>query len=626
MSDSNDKSNKPKGLTGNLNSNKNYKPIPMPGMGIMNPNPNGVPGMPPGMPKKQKTPEEMKEELDKLKGKLEGLKKNIVKKYKFTRFLSILPQAGLPFFAEDENMPVEIEKTNPTLMMMCIPEDNFKDINKIREDVVSMIKETKENVWLIVKTEVDIWHYGMDSKFDLLDLAAQSFPIHDNGFLGVLRLASIHKTLVLRKFEKYVATYAIGGSLVRGVADKDSDVDTIVIIDDTDVKRMPRLELLEKLRGMIYDYIREATALAGVKNPLNVQVWLLTDFWQRVKDAEPVAFTFIRDGIPMYDRGTFIPWKLLLKMGKIKPSPEAVDMFMKSGEQTDSLVKRRLMDCMVDIYFGIVTPTQALMMLTGNAPPEPKGMVAEVEKILVKKEKLMSVKDLKTLEKAIKLYKDYEHGKLKEISGTEIDKLKKESEEYVKSMKLLRDKIETRMQEHESERIERETVELLKTILGNKGKDALIKDFDKNLVKTGKVQRRMSSVIKDVLNAKAKVKGKKKLTTQEMHKLSAEASELIDALTEYSQRKELVALQKSVVQIKYGKDKEKKAELMVSNDDVFVISDGQIRKIVKGKLIKSDEKSLNDASKKAKDSLKVNLNSEVMKVLQKEFGEFSFSV
>ena len=164
-----------------------------------------------------------------------------------------------------------------------------------------------------------MWNYGQDSKFEFVDAIAQGYPVHDKGFLGALRVASIHKSLVLRKFDKYVASYVIGGSLVRGTAGKDSDVDVFVVVDDTDVKRMNRVELLEKLRGIIYDYIREATALAAVKNILNVQVWLLTDFWQRVKDAEPVAFTFIRDGIPLYDRGTFIPWKLLLKMGRIKP-------------------------------------------------------------------------------------------------------------------------------------------------------------------------------------------------------------------------------------------------------------------------------------------------------------------
>ncbi len=621
---SHDKDGKAKGLTGELGSDKVYKPI------------SGMMGMPLPMPTaginnalkipKQKSPEEIKEEFEKLKIKLDDLKKKILKKYKFTKFLSILPQQMLPFFAEDEGMPVEVEKTRPQLLLMCISEDNFKDINKIREEVVSMIKETKENVWLMIKTEVDLWHYGLDSKFELLDGVSASFPLYDNGFLGVLRLANIHKSLVLRKFEKYVASYVIGGSLVRGVAEKDSDVDTFVIIDDTDVKRMPRLELLEKLRNMIYDYIREATALAGVKNPLNVQVWLLTDFWQRVKDAEPVAFTFIRDGIPFYDRGTFIPWKLLLKMGKIKPSPEAVDMFMKSGEQTDALLKRRMLDAMIDIYYGIVTPTQALMMLAGQGPPEPKIIVQEVKKILVDKEKLMSLSDLKTLEKAVKLFKDYEHGKLNEVSGKEIDELKIDHDKYVKKMKELRRKIEDRMQEHEADKIEKETIELLKSIFGNKGKNELLKDIDRELVKKGKIKKRMLSIAKNVFEIKQKIKGKKKLTQQEMHKTSADASELMDALTEYSQRKELVALQKSVVQIKYGKNFEKKAEIMISNGEIFLICEGKIKMISNGKIKESNEKELREASLKGKDKKEFSLSSEVFSIIRKEIGEFNFSL
>ena len=619
---SHDKDNKIKGLTEELGSNKVYKPISgIPMMPVSPVGMNGIPKMP-----KQKSPEEIKEEFDKLKNKLEDLKKKILKKYKFTKFLSILPKQMLPLFAEDEGMPVEVEKTRPELFLMCIPEDHFKDINKIREEVVSMIKETKENIWLMIKTEVDLWHYGLDSKFDLLDGVGASFPIYDGGFLGVLRLANIHKSLVLRKFEKYVASYVIGGSLVRGVAGKDSDVDTFVIIDDTDVKRMPRLELLEKLRNMIYDYIREATALSGVKNPLNVQVWLLTDFWQRVKDAEPVAFTFIRDGVPFYDRGTFIPWKLLLKMGKIKPSPEAVDMFMKSGEQTDTLLKRRMLDAMVDIYYGIVTPTQALMMLAGQGPPEPKIIVQEVKKILVDKEKLLNQNDLKVLERAVKLFKDYEHGKLNEISGKEIDELKIEHDKYVKKMKELRKKIEERMQEHEAERIEKEAFELMKSIFGNKGKNELLKDLDKELVRKGKIKKRMLGIAKDVFEIKQRVKGKKKLTQQEMHKLSADAAELSDAITEYSQRRDLADIQKSVKQIKYGKEFDKKAELMFSDDCDFLIYEGKIIKIKDGKAKQSDEKELREASLKSRGKKEISLSSELFSLLKKELGEFSFEL
>src|SRR3989338_6858679 len=307
-------------------------------------------------------------EFEKLKSKLDDFKKKVIKKYKFTMALAILPANAFALFEEDEALPKEVIDSKPIHVMMVITEDEFKNMPKIKPEIVKLAKETKENLWVHIKTPVDLWNYGLDSKFEFLDAVSGSFPLYDKGFFGALRVANIHKTLVLGKFDKYVTSYVIAGSLVRGTADKDSDVDVFIVIDDTDVKRMGSMELVERLRGMIYDYIREATALAGVKNILNTQVYLLTNFWESVKDAHPVMFTFIRDGIPLYDRGTFIPWKRLLQKGKIKPSPEAIDQYMKQGTLTEEIVKKRLLDVMVDIYYGVVTPTQAMMMLAGEAP------------------------------------------------------------------------------------------------------------------------------------------------------------------------------------------------------------------------------------------------------------------
>jgi predicted nucleotidyltransferase len=194
-----------------------------------------------------------------------------------------------------------------------------------------------------------------------------------------LRVAEIHKSLVLQKFEKYVVSYVIAGSLVRGDATKTSDVDVFVIINDTDVKRMPRLELKERLRSIIFQYISEATSLAGLKtNVLNVQPYLLTEFWDSVKDANPVIFTFIRDGVPIYDRGTFMPWKSLLKMGKLKPSPEAIDMFMSMGDKT---VKRLNLRCstLLLMKFFEVRHLQTLLMLNGCARPNAKELTRDFE-------------------------------------------------------------------------------------------------------------------------------------------------------------------------------------------------------------------------------------------------------
>lgn len=556
---------------------------------------------------------------DKLKEQLEDFKKKLVKKFPFTTFLSVLPTSAFKMFEEDEGLLAEEIAKKPIHLIMLIPEDQFKEIpKKIKPEVLKLIKESKQELWVHIKTEVDLWNYGLDSKFDFVDAIASSFPLHDKGLLGSMRLANIHKTLVLRKFEKYVASYVVGGSLVRGTAGKDSDVDTFVIIDDTDVKRMPRLQLLEKLRGMIHDYIREATALSGTKNVLNVQVYLMTDFWDNVKDANPVIFTFIRDGVPMYDRGTFLPWKLLLQMGKVKPSPEAVDKFMKYGEQNEALVSRRLIDAMVDIYWGVVTPTQALVMLAGHAPPAPKHMVADVKKVLVDTEKVMSVSELKFLEKVIKYYKDYEHGTLKTIPGKIVDELLTESKNYDKKLQEIRKKLEARLIVHDADRSYDEVFSLLKKIFGDKSIESLVKDVNSELISKGKLQPRFSKSLKEIVAMKNKVKSGK-VTPLEMSALRRDATELIKELLDYTQRADLLLEEREVIDVKFG---DKKGELVLTDSANFFIESGRVMLIVGNNFKLSDSIALEKALSSHKKNTEVKISSSVFGALQKELGDF----
>ena len=376
----------------------------------------------------------LQKETERTRKELEKLKKFIIKKYPFTEAIGILPPKSVKKLIEDElgNLPESDMKNleKKIHLYIIVPEEKFKEIPKIKAEIVKEIDSKKQNIWIHIKTPVDIWGICLDSKFDLMSAISMSYPLYDKGILGALRVTEIHKSLVLRKFEKYVVSYVLGGSLVRGEAVKTSDVDVFIIINDTDVRRMSRLELKERLRGIIHQYIAEATALAGVKkNILNVQVYLLTDFWESVKDAHPVMFTFIRDGIPIYDRGTFMPWKALLKMGKLKPSPEAIDLFMSMGDKTIKRAKTALLDILVhDLYWGVITPSQALLMLYGLPPPTPRQTVKEMEKTFVNKEKMLEKKYLNILDRIVGLFKDYEHEKLKEIKGAEIDGLMKDTE------------------------------------------------------------------------------------------------------------------------------------------------------------------------------------------------------
>ncbi|HTY44173.1 MAG TPA: nucleotidyltransferase domain-containing protein [Patescibacteria group bacterium] len=491
--------------------------------------------------------DKLQKNMDEVKKEIEKLKNFIIKKYPFTQAIGILPPQSLKEFVEEEigeNMQKEqMEKLLKKIhLYMIVPEEKLKEIPKIKKEIVEQIEKMKQNMWVHVKTPVDVFEMCLDSKFELVSAIAMSFPVYDKGFLGALRVAEIHKSLVLQKFEKYVVSYVIGGSLVRGEAQPTSDVDVFIVINDTDVKRMPRLELKERLRGIIYQYVSEANALAGVKNKLEPQVYLLTDFWESVKDAHPVIFTFIRDGIPIYDRGTFMPWKALLKMGKLKPSPEAIDMFMSMGDKTVSRAKAGLLDIFAhEIFWGVTTPSQALLMLYGLPPPTAKhGLVTDMKRIFVEKEKMLEKKYITFLQKVVDLWRDYEHEKIKEISGAELDKLITDTEDYLKRLKELREQIEKRMQEKVIEDVYKDVFALLKTVFGSKSQKELIEDFENKLVKKGKIAPNSLRILKDIVEAKAEFK-KGKSNTHKVEEARRSASILINELVEYNQRCEINA-------------------------------------------------------------------------------------
>src|SRR5690606_11376492 len=117
-----------------------------------------------------------------------------------------------------------------------------------------------------------------------------------------------------------------------------------------------------------------------------------------------VIFTFVRDGIPLYDRGVFMPWKHLLMMGRIKPSPEAIDMMMNTGEQMLQRIDLKLKEIgLEDFFWATITCSQASLMLYGLPPPVPSETVQLLREIFVKKEKLFDDKHVKNLEKILRI-------------------------------------------------------------------------------------------------------------------------------------------------------------------------------------------------------------------------------
>ncbi len=570
---------------------------------------------------------ELRKQMEQIKKDAEKYKKELSKKFKYIEAVGIVPAQANKKIEEEYEIPEQDAKKGLIHIVTLIPEEKFKEIGKVRLEAITIAKEINDKFWIHVMTHVDIWNLCLDSKFEIGEAISMSFPVFDKGILGALRVSEIHKTLVLKKFEKYVTSYVIGGSMIRGTAKPTSDIDVFIVIDDTDVKRMPRLELKEKLRGIIQTYVQEAIAIAGVKNTLHVQVYLLTEFWEGVKDASPVMFTFIRDGVPLYDRSAFLPWKALLKMGKIKPSPESIDLFMRSGEKLEENVDRRLLDIVVyDLFWGINTPSQALLMLYGRPPSDVYGTVKEIRDIFVKKEKILEKKYADILEEiAIKYYKGWEHGKIKKISGTELDRLYKNSKEYMKRLQELRRQIEKRVQEKTIEQVYKDVFSMLEALLKTKGEKAVIKEFEDKLIKTGKFPHRFLKKLEFIAKVKNNIEKEEKKSKKgalsknilDVEEARKSGAEITNALIEYTQRCDFLSMDRTRFMIR---QKNKIIGEIFFLDEVFLIQGNKIKKLQNNRFIDANADEFRKQITSKDNEVKINFKA--IEILKNDLGDF----
>jgi len=536
----------------------------------------------------EKLPKDVQDKLKSIKVKLDKFQKKILEKFdKYIAGITLLPPPKqdaqsqgqqLPQTSQQPPKPVDKDKIN---VLVLIDDSDSKKMSKFElKDKLGAImnniaQEIDKNLTPQTIILSELWQNCYDAKYDLLQLIAMSAPIYDKGMLAAIKISEVHKTMVLKKFEKYIVSYVLAGSLVQGRATPTSDIDVWIVIDDTDVKKMTRAELKDKLRAIIIGMGVEAGELTGIKNKINIQVYILTDFWDSLREANPIIFTLLRDGVPFYDRGIFMPWKQLLKMGKIKPSAEAIDMFMGSGEQMLKRVELKLKDIgMEDIYYAILTPSQAALMLHGIPPPAPKETAELMKEVFVKKEKLLEEKFVKTLDKVINIRKDIEHGDKKEVTGKEIDELLNESDKYLKRIKRLFSQIEKIKEEKDMVHVYETIVTIIRDVLRAEGieriqDEEVVRLFENELISQGKIPAKFLRILNDILKAK-KDYDDKKLTKSEVDRVKKDSNELIKFLVEYLQRKRGRELERTKIRVKHG---ERYGEVILIDKIAFIIHD-----------------------------------------------------
>ncbi len=540
----------------------------------------------PQEPIDKKAQEAIKKKLDQLKSKVEAFKKKILKKYskellgicllppeRFEDVVNRLKAENLKEDALKKRLKEEQQKMNLLILL-----DDSE--TKTPQEKIDMIKKTDENSKKIAEDiDKDIRPQSMlmseiseacfDGKYEILQLLATGLHIHDpKDVLGAIKISEVHKAMVLRRFEKYIVSYVAVGSTFRGDASS-ADIDVAIIVDDTDVKRMSRAELRDKLMSIIRSMGYEAGAATGVKKIFHIQVYILTDFWDGIRDATPVFFTFLRDGIPLYDRGIFMPQKLLLNMGRIKPSPEAIEQHMDVGERLIDRAKGKMLGIVIeDIYYAAMNPSQSALMLRGYPPSTPKETLRLMEEVFVKKEKLITKNDLKILIETHQFYKNIEHGKVKEVTGKQIDTLLKQTAEYVKKIKVIVKSLEKKSLKKQSSEfmdlLNGFLTDLMKTENLSTDKKSFVSNFLK-LVKKGHFKKKNLETLKNTLEKIKKVSSK-----EELSKLRRESSTLRKRILEHIQRKRGREIERARIRVKYG---EKFGEVYLLDNTAYLIDD-----------------------------------------------------
>ena len=605
-------------------------------------------------PQAPKLPPELEAKLKDIKDKLDKFKTKLLEKFEgYIVGIALLPPERPHPQKEGEQTAVEgskggekkadkkeeKEEDKKINVLVLVDDTDSKKMtkdelyNKISTIVGEMAKETDARLNPQTVLLTDIWQSCFDGKSDMLRLIATGAPVHDLGMLGAIKIAEIHKTMVLQKFEKYIAAYVLMGSVPRGKATTTSDIDVWIIIDDTDVKKMTRAELKDKLRAIIASMALEAGDMTGIKNKLSCQVHILTDVWESLKEANPIVFTFLRDGVPFFDRGMFMPWKLMLKMGRIKPSKEAIDMFMNSGTQMIERVKFRLKDIgMEDLFYAVLTPSQAALMLYGIPPTTPRETPEKMREVFVKQEGLLEDEFVKILERTVAVHKDIEHGIKKELTGKEIDELLHDAEKYLKRIDRLFKQVGKKKEEESIVRLYEDVVTVIRDTLRLEGvekvsEERLVELFEKELVHGGKVPTHHLRDLNEIVEAK-KLFDKGKMTDTDLDKARRGSRELIQYLVEHMQRKRGRELERAKVRVKFGN---KFGEVILMEKHAFIIHDLDAKEqqvshaeiLSNGSLGNLKESSFEELEKelaKAKFPSKVFIKEPVFERLKEIFG------
>jgi predicted nucleotidyltransferase/uncharacterized protein (UPF0332 family) len=224
---------------------------------------------------------------------------------------------------------------------------------------------------------------------------------------------------------------AVWGSVPKAEHGVDSDIDTLVILDDTKLRNDVPDDARKKIRQKVNEAAKETD------DRITLQYFpFLTEFWDSLRKGEPLAIEAVRNGEPVYDTGIFMPAKRLLQRGKIKATRESVKKRLKMAAAGYKKAEKNLKQSIPHKLEQVMANAgQAPIMLVGKNPPPKEKVPETLEEMFVEKDML----EEEYVEIAQELYDFGDKGEKnsEEVTGQEVEEHLEKADDFVRRMHKL---------------------------------------------------------------------------------------------------------------------------------------------------------------------------------------------
>ncbi|MBU0456818.1 MAG: nucleotidyltransferase domain-containing protein [Nanoarchaeota archaeon] len=243
-----------------------------------------------------------------------------------------------------------------------------------------------------------------------------------------LKIAQVFAQGLKNELGDFLMGVILFGSSVRREATPKSDIDILVISDDT------QFEMSEALIEAYRIIVEKLIVRTSPK--LHITSMTFTSFWEYAKAGDPVVVNILRDGVALMDTGFFEPLQILLKKGRIRPSEESIWRYFGRAPRTLLNSRWHLLQATLDLYWAVIDAAHAALMRAKEVPPTPDHVAEMLDKVFVKNH-LLEKKYSEIMRKFYHLSKMITHREIKEIKGAAYDNYYKEADDFVKRMKKL---------------------------------------------------------------------------------------------------------------------------------------------------------------------------------------------